>query len=155
MKASALENTLTTAAELTAKTGVSAGRVKAALKDVPVAKSNRRIRYYHLGPALRAIIHQPETEAERQTRLRADLIEHRLKQMKAETLDRAAVLKVWPAKLRRMIPALESSDLLNQKERRRLINHVEMEIKRVPIEVEQSTFDEADNRHETLDAKSA
>ena len=159
MKASALENTLTTASELTAKTGVSAGRVKASLKDVPVAKFTRRIRYFQLGPALRAILHQPETAAELQNRLRADLIEHRLKQMKAETLDREAVLKVWPAKLRRMIPALEGSDLLTEKDRRRLINHVNMEIERVPIEVESCQFPESDDfdseeRHDNADTES-
>ena len=71
--------------------GLSRERIKKALVAVQPENERRGTPTYPLGQALRALVHGPESQGDRERRLRGDLLEQRLARMKAEQIDAARV----------------------------------------------------------------
>ncbi len=136
-----------TATDLT-RCGFSRDRVRDALLTVPPVSTQGRVKYFDLQQAIAAVINTGESPKDREARLKADIMEEKLRRMKGESIDRETTICVWGDKMVRMRYVIQGCESLSKKDQVRLANAIRLECNRIPDEIESAQFPEANPENE-------
>lgn len=129
-------------------TGYGREKAKRILAPIQPVERRGRILKYDASAAIKAALNAGETERERGERLKSDLLEEKLRRMKAESVNRRATQLIWGEKLKRLADTIRGIDYLDISDKRRLCQQLRSDLDRLPSELESCKFDEADSGKE-------
>jgi hypothetical protein len=137
-----------TKTDLCQLTGFTKERVTKAISSLTPVSTSRRIVRYDPVAGIRALLHSEETDKERGERLKSDLLDEKLRRMKGESISLRACRLVWGEKLKRLADTIRGIDYLETADKRRLCQQLRSDLDRLPDELMNCKFDEAEGGEE-------
>ncbi|MDQ8193385.1 hypothetical protein QEH59_03045 [Coraliomargarita sp. SDUM461004] len=129
-----------TPTELSRMTGWSRDKAKALCGTLRPVRHRGRTVFYDLGECIRAALDTRETQDERRARLQGDIAEERLKRLRGEVVDKKAALDLLTDVLVTFRSTVCHMTELPDAVQRRLLDHCQLEITKVPGLINESVF---------------
>ena len=137
------ESDTVTVTGLVRLTGLSRDRIKKAVQTVRPRDAKGSVPRYDLGDALRAILAADETPADREARLRGDVLEAKLQRIRGESLNRDDCLFVYKEIIIGLRRVIESSDKLSRADQSRFATYLKHEYSALWDKLRDCRFPEA------------